>query len=169
MENDNPKFKIIRNEKPYKDFQISIDRNNEIENMIISAANLSKSSEVKVYFKNVPAEEYNLGYKKFCGIRVEDMVFYNPSLFDLYPKFINFIYLNQNINFSEIFFENKSREIYFSKNKNNFKKSKPLLRTNIFINLDITFDEMVNVLDKITNHTYNKKVLKILTIRYIKS
>lgn len=164
MKNDKSNFKIIKNESLKDNF---LHKNDEIENIILSAANLSKNSEVKVYFKNIPADEYDLGYKKFCGIKVEDLVFYNPSLFDLYPKFINFIF--SKINFEEKFFENEFSEIYFSKNKKDFKKSKPLLNTNLFINLDISFNEMLKILDKITNSIYNKKVLKILTLCYIKN
>ncbi len=169
MENDRSEFRIIKNTKNCKSIQTSLHKNNEIENMIFSAAKLNKNSEVKVYFKNIPADEYTLGYKKFCGIKINDFVFYNPSLFDLYPKFINFIYSEQMIDLNKIISKINLSDAYFSNNKLDFRKSKPIINSNIHMNLDISFDEMIYLLDRITQYIYRKKVLKILTVCYIKN
>ena len=60
-------------------------------------------------------------------------------------------------------------DAYFSNNKLDFRKSKPIINSNIHMNLDISFDEMIYLLDRITQYIYRKKVLKILTVCYIKN
>lgn len=166
--NQNSKFNIIyNNDHSYNSINKTY-KNNEIENMILSAAKLSKTSEVRVYFKNIPADEYTLGYRKFCGVRINDLVFYNPSLFDLYPKLIDFIYLKHPTNFINAI-SKKQINVYFSNDQNQFEKSKLITNTNIHVNLNISFDEMIKVLDIIVELIYNDKVLKILTVSSIKN
>lgn len=167
--NQNSKFNIVYNNDHHYNSMNKHCKNNEIENMILSAAKLSKNSEVRVYFKNIPADEYTLGYKKFCGVKINDLVFYNPSLFDLYPKLIDFIYLKHPNDFINAISEKQINDIYFSNNKNQFEKSKPIINTNIYINLNISFDEIIKVLDTIVESIYNNKVLKILTVSSIKN
>lgn len=165
--NQNYKFKIIRNNNQdniKQDF-----KNEEIENIIISAAKLSNKSEVKVYFKNIPATEYNLGYEKFCGVKINDLVFYSPSLFNLYPNIINFLYINNKDIFLEKISSNKLNNNYFSFNEHNLSKSKQIMDSNLYLNLNISFDEIIKNLDMITELIYKKKVLKILIMSSIKN
>lgn len=167
--NQNSKLKIIRNNKNiFNEINYSY-QNNEIENIILSASRLSKTSEVKVYFKITPANEYILGYEKFCGIKINDLVFYNPSLFDLYPKIIDFICLNNLSEFTNSYLDNKINNIYISNNKSKFKKSKNIMNTDLYLKLDISFDEMIKVLDNLTESIYKNKMLKILTFSYVKN
>lgn len=163
----NSKFKIIHSNKENLDI-INKQYNTEIENIILSASQRNNSSEVKVYFKNIPAEEYDLGYKKFCGIKIDDLVFYNPSLFDLYPNLIDFLYIHHKDNFKNFVLENNLNDIYFSEDETLFSKNKKIIESNLYLNLNITFDEVINVLDKITKSIYGKSILKILTLSSIK-
>lgn len=163
----NSKFKIIHSNKENLDL-INKQYNTEIENIILSASQKNNSSEVKVYFKNIPAEEYNLGYKKFCGVKIDDLVFYNPSLFNLYPNLIDFIYIHNKDNFKNFILENNFNDIYFSEDKNHFSKNKNIIESNLYLNLNITFDEIINILDKITKSIYGKSILKILTLSSVK-
>ncbi len=163
----NPKhnLKIVYRNKNKKPINL---RNNQVENIIISAAKLSKTSEVKVFFKNILASEYTLGYEKFCGLKIRDLVFYNPSLFDLYPKIFDFIYINGNREESLSSFLSLD-EKYISLDKNIFNIYHNILNSNIYINLDVSFDEMIRVLDIIITSLYGEKVLKVLIICSIKS
>ncbi len=163
----NSKFKIIHSNKENLDI-INKQYNTEIENIILSASQRNNSSEVKVYFKNIPAEEYDLGYKKFCGIKIDDLVFYNPSLFDLYPNLIDFLYIHHKDNFKNFVLENNLNDIYFSEDETLFSKNKKIIESNLYLNLNITFDEIINVLDKITKSIYGKSILKILTLSSVK-
>lgn len=163
----NSKFKIIHSNKENLDI-INKQYNTEIENIILSASQRNNSSEVKVYFKNIPAEEYNLGYKKFCGIKIDDLVFYNPSLFDLYPNLIDFLYIHYKDNFKNFVLENNLNDVYFSEDETLFLKNKKIIESNLYLNLNITFDEVINVLDKITKSIYGKSILKILTLSSVK-
>lgn len=163
----NSKFKIIHSNKENLDI-INKQYNTEIENIILSASQRNNSSEVKVYFKNIPAKEYDLGYKKFCGIKIDDLVFYNPSLFDLYPNLIDFLYIHHKDNFKNFVLENNLNDIYFSEDETLFSKNKKIIESNLYLNLNITFDEVINVLDKITKSIYGKSILKILTLSSIK-
>ena len=163
----NSKFKIIHSNKENLDI-INKQYNTEIENIILSASQRNNSSEVKVYFKNIPAEEYDLGYKKFCGIKIDDLVFYNPSLFDLYPNLIDFLYIHHKDNFKNFVLENNLNDIYFSEDETLFPKNKKIIESNLYLNLNITFDGIINVLDKITKSIYGKSILKILTLSSVK-
>ena len=163
----NSKFKIIHSNKENLDI-INKQYNTEIENIILSASQRNNSSEVKVYFKNIPAEEYDLGYKKFCGIKIDDLVFYNPSLFDLYPNLIDLLYIHHKDNFKNFVLENNLNDIYFSEDETLFSKNKKIIESNLYLNLNITFDEIINVLDKITKSIYDKSILKILTLSSVK-
>ncbi len=163
----NSKFKIIHSNKENLDI-INKQYNTEIENIILSASQRNNSSEVKVYFKNIPAEEYNLGYKKFCGIKIDDLVFYNPSLFDLYPNLIDFLHIHHKDNFKNFVLENNLNDIYFSEDETLFPKNKKIIESNLYLNLNITFDGIINVLDKITKSIYGKSILKILTLSSVK-
>ena len=167
--NQKPKLRIIQNENLKPQNSTCDYKNEEIENIIISAAKLSQNSEVKVFFKNIPASEYNLGYKKFCGTKINNLVFYNPSLFNLYPKLIDFLSVEYNlklINSINLLYLNN---YHFSNSKNHFKKSKNILNTNIYMNLDLDFDEIIQILDNITEYIFENKVLKILEISSIKN
>lgn len=161
--NEKHRLKIIHNNKTNLN-KTSFLKNNEIENIIISASKLNNNPEVKIYFKNIPAHEYNMGYKKFCGVKVKNLAFYNPSLFDLYPKFIDYIYISNTNIFKDIILSNHLDTNYFSFNENSFVNHKRIINSNIYLNLDITFDEMINVLDKVTESIYDEKVLKVLII-----
>ncbi len=165
--NQNYKFKIIRNNNHEKNTYNL--KNEEIENIIMSAAKLSNTSEVKIYFKNIPANEYTLGYKKFCGIKINDLVFYNPSLFDLYPNIIDFLYINHKDVFNENISSPKLNNKYFSFDKKYFLKSKRIIDSNLYLNLNISFDEIIKNLDMITELIYKEKVLKILIMSSAKN
>lgn len=168
-DNQKPKLKIIQNENLKSRESAYNYKNEEIENIIISAAKLSQNSEVKVFFKNIPASEYNLGYKKFCGTKINNFVFYNPSLFNLYPKLIDFLSVEYNLKFIDSINSIYLDDYHFSNSKNHFKKSKNILKTNIYMNLDLDFNEIIRVLDKITEYIFENKVLKILVISSIKN
>lgn len=165
--NQNCKFKIIRNSNHDKNTRDL--KNEEIENIIVSAAKLSNTSEVKIYFKNIPANEYTLGYKKFCGIKINDLVFYNPSLFDLYPNIIDFLYINHKDVFNENISPHKLSNKYFSYDEKYFLKSKQIIDSNLYLNLNISFDEIIKNLDMITELIYKEKVLKILIMSSVKN
>lgn len=167
--NQNSKLKIIRNNKNIFNEINDSHQNNEIENIILSASRLSKTSEVKVYFKSTPANEYTLGHEKFCGVKINDLVFYNPSLFDLYPKLIDFICFNHSSDFENCSLDNGINNVYISKNEHKFNEFKNIMNTNLYLKLDITFDEMIKVLDSLTGSIYKNKVLKILTFSYVKN
>lgn len=167
--NQNSKLKIIRNKKNIFSEINDSHQNNEIENIILSASRLSKTSEVKVYFNITPASEYMLGYEKFCGIKINELVFYNPSLFDLYPKIIDFLCLNHLTEFTISSLDNRINNIYISDDKNEFDKSKNIMNTNLYLKLNISFDEMIKVLNNLTESIFKNKVLKILTFSYVKN
>lgn len=159
-------FKVIQNSN--NNYKKSINlRNNEIENIIISAAKSSNTSEVKVFFKNIPASEYNLGYEKFCGIKIKDLVFYDPSLFNLYPKIIDFISVNNKEDVIKSILL-KLGDKYFSYNEDVFDATHKILNSELSVNLDIPFEKMIEILDVITEALYGKNILKILTISSIK-
>lgn len=160
-------FKVIQNnDKKYN--TLNNPRNNQVENIIISAAKSSKTSEVKVFFKNITASEYTLGYEKFCGIKINDLAFYDPSLFNLYPKIIDFIYVNNREGTIKSILSRLDNK-YFSYNKTSFANSHKILNSDGYINLDISFDQMIKVLDIITEALYEKDTLKILTMSSIKN
>lgn len=170
MQNEQkPKLKIIRNNNLQTNNFTQDYKNKEIENMILSAAKLNKNSEVKVFFKNIPAHEYNLGYKKFCGAKINNLVFYNPSLFNLYPKLLDYISVENNLKLINSI-ENLYLDDYnFSNSNTHFNNYKNILNTKIYMNLDLSFEEIIKILDDITEFIFEHKVLKILVISSIKN
>lgn len=167
MEN-NPKskFKLIYNKNFLKDTNKEL-KNNDIENLIISAATSKKNSEVTVYFKNIPAYKYNMGYEKFCGLKINNLVFYNDSLFNLYPNLLDFLYFEYSGKFLKSISKVINSEKYFSIN-NIFKNSKLVKNTNLFVNLNISFNEILQILDTITEFIYDEKILNVLILSSIK-
>lgn len=167
--NQKPKLKIIRNDNLKSTNLTQEFKNHEIENVILSAAKLNTNSEVKVFFKNIPANKYNLGYKKFCGAKINNLVFYNPSLFNLYPKLLDFISMENNLKLINAI-ENLYLDNYnFSNTPNHFNNYKNILNTKIYMNLDLSFEEIIKILDNITEFIFGDKVLKILVISSIKN
>lgn len=168
MQNENPisKLKIIHTKKT-KNVDNNF-KNTHIENAIINASKLSNKSEVKVYFKNIPAKEYSLGYQNFCGIKINNFVFYNPSLFDLYPNIIDYLFIEYRCEFEKCILNESINNIFISDNENIFEKSKPIIKSNLYLNLNLSFDEMITSLDRITEFMF-KTPLKVLTLCSIKN
>lgn len=144
-------------------------KNPNIEATIISASKFSKTSEIKVYFKNIPAKEYSLGYKNFCGIKINNFAFYNPSLFDLYPKIIDYLFIEHKEDFLKCISDISIKDIFISNNENIFEKTKPIIKSSLYLNTNLSFNEMITALDKLTELIFNASVLKILTLPSIKN
>lgn len=170
MENNpNSRFKIIYNNSFNSDSKSKLLKNTEIENVILSSANSRNNPDVTVYFKNIPANQYTLGYQKFCGLKINNLVFYNTSLFDLYPNLLDFLYFEHSTKFLDALLQIESSKEYFSQYNNVFENSKLIKNTNWFINLNISFDEIINILDNITEFIYNEKKLNVLIFSSIKN
>ena len=170
MENNpNSRFKIIYND--FLNTENKLLKNDEIENLILHASNSSNSPEVTVFFKNILASEYKLGYQKFCGIKINNLAFYNSSLFQLYPNLLDFLnfehttkFLDALLNINKIYVNQ-----YFSNEISKFEKSKLIKDTTWYVNLNITFDDILKVLDEIVEFIYNQKLLKVLILSSIKN